>query len=735
MGFRHRQLGAALAAVSLVAAPISATAVPLPTSPTDASISNQWVNPAIRTADARSEVDASIDSISDAEVQLTIHNNSGAMLSDVSVRVQRANPVTSVSAGRSTLAAEESAFDIAAPFLPVPVDLAPGETHNITIPLDHATLQLTKEGIYPLLVNVNGELGGGGQQYLTSERTLLQIGLPKPAERPTPITMLLPVTAQTDILPGETGEAPGQPPLVLQSERLAGDIAPGGRLTALLDVQRSEPQSTCLAVDPELALTVSRMASGYQVANERPDPVAHKPRLRDSWGNKDQHINSQAGTGSDDARAWMKQLAEIAGSGGCVVAMPWANAELGAVAATGNESLLEQATLAGPRLLTSLLGVPVRGDVIVPDYGYLEQRTVTGLDSILSSPTVALVADETLPGHAVPVGEHLTALGFNSDLAAQLATLGDTPDTAGYANQWQRYDYRLDSPAARRAAASASLTLAATDDAKPLLVVPPSDLSAEDAHALQHQLRTLLNSGIATPQALGAYLSVGHDAPGTTTGTAFEDPTVVTDTEIVRAVQQAKSIDDLTSLMIEEPTIALTPTGFTQPLRRDLLRGLTASGRRSISSYDAHAKDTDTLLNANRDVLQRLRSSVVLLPPGNVYTRTSESSPLLIIAENGLPLPVDARISYTGPEDAIISVADSLKIPARGSITTQMMADLPDTKGRTDLTVWLASQNGAPISYPVDISVQTRSGLLGAGGLVALVLAGLGFVMFHVKRR
>lgn len=55
-----------------------------------------------------------------------------------------------------------------------------------------------------------------------------------------------------------------------------------------------------------------------------------------------------------------------------------------------------------------------------------------------------------------------------------------------------------------------------------------------------------------------------------------------------------------------------------------------------------------------------------------------------------------------------------------------MTADLP-TDRRTDLRLWLATPDGATISQPVTIAVQTRGGMLsvyGLGGLVALLALG-----------
>lgn len=730
---RSRTSAATIAALATLALGTpNCEAVPFPTPPTDAAIASQWANPDVRHRDATSGISTAMEELADGSVQLTLQNNSGTTLSEVSVRVQRAKPVRTVAEVRAALAAEDSFYDVTTPFMQVPIDLAPGESNTVTVGVDKQALRLQADGAYPMLINVNGQLGQGGQQYLTSERWLHQVGVPRISHPPAKVGMLVPVTADTDILPGETGVAPGNPPLILQSERLAKDVAPDGRLTALLDASAGDV--TCLALDPELVATIHRMADGYLVASSRPDPAEHKPRLRDSWGTKNEKIASTPGEGATDARTWLAKLRQLAQHGTCMVSTPWANTDLNAVAATGIPSLMEEA-LSGPEVLTQILGTPVREDIIVPGGGYVTAATANALDRGMAAPATLLVSDNTISDHSVTLGKQVRAVGYDAELSAQLATLGATPETVGYSNQWQRFDYQLDSPNSRRLTATASLALAATDDDKPLLVMPPADIEATDLQALVRELTNLRAAGLITPQSVLDYAGEQPRSTDSAPGSPFDDPTSLTDTEILRAGQQAKSLDDLTTLMVPEPTIALTPAGFTNPLRHDLLRALSINSRRSIAGYEARAGATDRILGADNDIVQKLRSSVVLLPPGNVYTRTSESSPLLFVAENGLPLPVDARIGYTAPDDAHISVAESIKIPARGSITAQMMADLPDNSQRTDLTVWLASQNGAPISHPVMIGVQTRTGLLGLGGLLALGLAGLGFVMFHVKRR
>ena len=97
-----------------------------------------------------------------------------------------------------------------------------------------------------------------------------------------------------------------------------------------------------------------------------------------------------------------------------------------------------------------------------------------------------------------------------------------------------------------------------------------------------------------------------------------------------------------------------------------------------------------------------------------------------------LPLPVDAHLAYDAPDGSTLNTPDSVHIPAKGSITVSMTADLPSDADRTSLRLWLATTSvptnpeGHLISDPIDITVQTRAGIVsvyGAGIAAALVLA------------
>ena len=305
-----------------------------------------------------------------------------------------------------------------------------------------------------------------------------------------------------------------------------------------------------------------------------------------------------------------------------------------------------------------------------------------------------------------------------------------------YVNPSLQQVEQLASMAAATSAAADAATEAATDADEQQRITQSAQTvqsgrsarlagSVRPASSVDSQQRTQQAPAPTTAAtgAASAATSTEQSQPNSTPfGAPHEDPGVISDSEIFRTTSLLESIDNLTQLVIRDPTIALTPYGFTEPLRQDILRALSRDRRRAMATYDTNVREVQRLLDNEDIVLKELRSSVALIPPGNVYTRISESSPLLIVARNGLPLPVDTRIHYWGPTGAKINMPETIFIPAKGSITVQMTASLPtDTAWdeRTDLNLWLATNSGSRFSDEITIGVRTRSGVLGTSGSLA----------------
>lgn len=774
---------AALAAVVL-----AAPAVPL--APSNPEVAEQWTNPAIRPAEGQTasvevlEAPRSLSAHDPFHVKLRVTNHSGDTLEGFSVVPRRASAVATLMEQRYAAIASPQEYGVVGDAERVDRQLRPGDSTELELDLG---LDLPDVGTYPIMLQLLDASGAP----LDTDRFHLGVRGVRDNIRAPELTALYPVSADVDILPGETGEAPENPPLVLASDSLAGELAPDGRLTQLVDQYIEAARTpevgyaTCVALDPALIDTVDRMTAGYTIDDERPAVVEEPKRLRDSWGGE-KEPDGEPGAGAHDAEVWLDKVRHIAATG-CVVALPWANADLNAVARTGDTWLMREAVERGPFVLQRVLGTPGTLNTVVTGAGYVEDGTAPALgwadhsrSTIMNEgmqaswerasgaavpeahtgPESALERDDLadLAGSAAPVPQRpvqvltaapgrdfgwiapgVMAVGYQESLATLLTATGTDPETTGFSEPNLRYDYAVDSKAARDVSAAAAVRLAAQsgwvaegadEGPEPIAVVPPADWDADTAAAVLGTVAELVTSGAANPMAFGAYLAAPGEVGPAGEPEEHSDPTAFTDAEVLQVTQQASFINDLTSLMVPDPAIALTRYGFTLPLRRDLLQALTLNGRRAMSRYSDAAEATSERLGASRQALNALRSSVDLIPPGNVYTRTSPSSPLLIVAQNGLPLPVETAIDFSGPADARLNAPGVLRIPARGSVTVQMTADLPDSTRGTDLQLYLASPNGQPISQPVDIAVRTTrftvngwvaAGALGLAGLVVLL--------------
>lgn len=842
-----------LCSATLAHAP-QAAADALPLSPMGPT-SHRWINPDVRSIDVNAKVKIQILKV-DSHIQLgeKIHlslriiNNSDSPIDQSSAKIvaRHADAEPTVAGARTVLAAAPSSYPYLASPIPIQSKIAPGSSKDIDISIDTGTtepggLQLRSAGSYPVLIGLHD----ASDSIYSTQRFLLSASAPdKPegtAQDPKHLSMVLPITAEVDIVGGETGEAPERAPLIMRSEALTEEIAHGGRLDQLLDAYLAARTLTpeistasCLAIDPQFLDVARRMTEGYSVAPQRPSSVSENRRLRDSWNIEDETEKHVPGKGQKAAAEWLAKLGK-ATEGTCTVAMPWANADLNAVAKTNNSWLMREALQRGSGVIKDVLGVTPESNIVIPGSGYITAQTAASLgwadqkesadgtqppttsdisaaweatkakeaksqpdedslkespakdseaslDSVRDSaaPTIAptaqvpvsvLVADNTVwqapkVDRFGQLAAGVRSVAYQGSLSATLAQASPKPVTAGYGNYDIRFDYSLDSEAARMATGVAAIDAAVAENTQPTLLMMPT--SIRNPNSWFEAISTLLRERSALPMPLRDYVTMsqqqegelaaqaaaaaatsasGDGSPSSISssglvegryGAPYDDPTVVSDTEILRARQQSDYTDDLTGLMINDAAIALSPYNFTAPLRQDLLRALSVNGRRSINSFDQKIARATALSNENRDALTELRSSVTLLSPGNVYTRLSPSSPLLIAAKNGLPLPVDARIRFNGPEGASIKVKNSLVIPAKGSITAQMIAQLPDDDDQTNLKLWLATPTGAAISNPVTIAVQTRSGFVGQSGIALTVVLGLFallFLRFFVKRK
>ncbi|WOH94417.1 hypothetical protein [Corynebacterium urealyticum] len=330
----------------------------------------------------------------------------------------------------------------------------------------------------------------------------------------------------------------------------------------------------------------------------------------------------------------------------------------------------------------------------------------------------------------------LRALRYSGDLGTVLAATGAHPDTTGYSNPQSRFDANADSEATRMSSALAVLQQELASP-EPILAVPPGqwEVNGQDATALLDYIEQAFATGQATPASLADALRPrglknSELALGEVTQ-PFADPGKPTEALAPQLATLADRIRSLTLMMSNSRQIALTREQFTRPILADLTRATSNYGTRNPAEQDGASQRAAARFAGAAETADTLRNSVTLLPPGNVFTRTSEAAPLIVAAQNGLPLPVPAKIRYRDTLDehaghpATILESESQMIPARGSLTVPI--DLGAADRRSDLDLWLASPKNKRISDSVQVSVHSSPNIpLDKMILLLTIIAGAG---------
>ena len=371
---------------------------------------------------------------------------------DVVVRLEHAAAVTASAGLRTNLAGNVDQYEPVADFITLAPELLRGQQVPFTFsyPLrsqEGSSLRIDQPGVYPVMVNVNGTPDYGEPARLDDARFLLPVlGVPPDAStdsaadtltsvvppdtsKPVRLTMFWPISDRPRLAAGAPGATT---PVRLIDDDLATSLAPGGRLDTLLsavEFATSPPvdpggqvgRALCLAVDPDLLVTVNAMTGGY-VVNDAPDAGPGTP--------------THPGAGQDAAVAWLDRLKALA-QRMCVAPTTYAQADLDALRRVADPGLSGIATIGAGDIVDQILGVTsVRGASLIAD-GPLTGPAVEVLSA--QGPTVAIGAanvaaqdsatGEPATADLAPVRftPQLVAVPFDPTVGAALAGAGVEP--------------------------------------------------------------------------------------------------------------------------------------------------------------------------------------------------------------------------------------------------------------------------------------------------------------------
>ncbi len=660
----------------------------------------------------------------------TVANVGDRPVRDVVLRLEHAAAVASSAGLRTNLDGVNDQFRPVDPFVTVADDLRRGQNVGFALSApvrsaDRASLEIERPGIYPLLINVNGTPDYGEPSRLADARFLLPVlGVPRnPDEsatdplaavvapdtsKPVQLTMLWPLADRPRLAPGAPG---GSKPVRLTDDELATSLAYGGRLDTLLaavefatdptvDHDGAVAGSLCLAVDPDLLVTVNAMTGGY-VVSDSPETVTTHP-----------------GTGEAAAAAWLDRLRSLARDV-CVAPSPYAQTDLDALHRVGDAGLSTIAVAGGRDVVDQILGVAtVRGATLLADGPF-----TGGVADLLGArgDTVAIVAGDsaaqatTTSAPPTPditprrVSAQVVAAPFDPSVGAALGAAGTDPVTPSYLHASLRVQTGRASVVARRQNALASMLwrgLEPETTPRTEILMPPATWAPQpdDTHAMLTTVATMVRSVLAEPRPLTAVITDAQAADGTaqpqTTGASGRDR--FDDDVVAEVAEQARRLWGLTSALTTDVRTGLTGVGYTAPLREDMLRALSQSVPPRSRNELAHRR-----LTVVGTAIDDLFTAVTIVNPGDSYTLATERSPLPLALRNNLAVPILVRLQVDAPPGMSVTDVGEIELPP-GYLPVRVPIEV-NFNQHVAVDVALRTSSGLPLGVPVRLSVHANA--------------------------
>lgn len=724
-------IAAILALLALLCAPTIALAEP---DPPLLTVRIDGVTPDVVTTSSEPTV----------TITATVTNVGDRAVRDVAARLEHGAPVASSSALRTSLYIGGQ-FQPVGDFVTVATQLERGQTagFTFTVPIRDAgapSLGIDAPGVYPMLTTIDGTPEGGEPVRLDEARFLLPVtGVPPDPSsstgnaladviapdttKPVAVTMLWPIADKPRLAPGVPG---GTNPVRLMNDDLAVSLAAGGRLDSLLgaaefatspgaiDPATGLDRALCLAVDPDLLVTVNAMTGGYVVA-DAPNGLG---------------TESHPGTGQTTATAWLDRLRGLARRM-CVTATPYAQADLGALQRVGDARLSAAATSTAGDIVDKILGVTsVRGATVLGD-GPLTTPAVELLD--IQNPTVAIAPDPADADLTVRrLSDKVVMAPFDPAIGAALAGVGTDPAVPAYLDETEAAPVAYDSPVARRQnAVGAILWQALQPGAEPRtqILLPPLKWSPspDDARTMLSALANTMRAGLAKPRPLAAVIAESSATPPDESG--LELPTESTprfDDDVIDTIRGAVGRQwALTAALTTDPRTGLTGMQYTAPLREDMLRAL--SWTEPAASRNDLARQRLAVVRAT---IEDLFGAVTIVSPGDSYTLATERSALPLALRNDLSVPIRVRLEFDVPPGMTVTDVGEQEVPP-GYLPLRVPVEVHVTQ-RAAVDVTLRTPEGIQLGEPVRLSVHSNAyGKL----LFAITLAGGAVLALLVGRR
>ncbi|MCV6979444.1 hypothetical protein H7I53_04275 [Mycolicibacterium pulveris] len=658
---------------------------------------------------------------------------------DVVVRLEDGAAVTSSPGLRTNLAGNVDQFEPVGDFVTLTPELQRGQEvpFELSYPLrssQRPSLSIDEPGVYPVMVNVNGTPDYGAPARLDDSRFLLPVlgvppddgadsaaetltsVVPPDTSDPVRLTLMWPIADEPRLAAGAPG---GTTPVRLVDDDLATSLAPGGRLDTLLsaiefattpevDPEGQLRAATCLAVDPDLLVTVNAMTGGY-VVNTGPDSGPGTP--------------TRPGTGQEAAVAWLNRLKALA-QRVCVAPTTYAQADLDALHRVGDPGLSAIATVTAGDIVDQILGTAsVRGATLIAD-GPLTGAAVQLLSA--QGRTVAVAAadsptteDGSDTGLASPADltprrytPQLVSAPFEPAVGAALAAAGTDPVSPSYLDPALDISLQNESEVARRQSALGALLWRGLNPEltpRTEILMPPLNWSLRpaDAQAVLTAVATAINAGLAEPRPLPAVIADGDGVPPQPQAALPEadlgNPDARFGDAVVSGIAAVTGrLWGLTAALTTDVRTGLTGMAYTAPLREDMLRALS----QSVPPAARNGLAQQRLTTVGRTVEDMFRS-VTIVNPGGSYTLATERSPLPLALRNDLPVPIRVQLDIDPPPGMTVTDMGIIELPP-GYLPIRVPIEVHFTQ-RVAVDVALRTADGLPLGEQVRLSVHSNA--------------------------
>lgn len=697
--------GALVTLLVALAVPTVAQAAPASASPSDAfpgGSSNRPVQIEIARFEPRTLVLGG-----SVEIVGTLVNDSDDTITDVSVRLQRGDRLTTRAELSADVAVPSTGSAAQAPFQTVPGELDPGDSLPFTYTATSAELGLTEDGVYPVLVNANGSRDGLVER-ISQLSSYLVVQPTTPTSRTT-VAWLWPLVDRPH------RDATG----AFTDDELAGDVASGGRLDRALDVLEELPDGgaavpVTLAVDPALVEALLAMAGGYT-------------------------IDGVAGQGTAAATDWLDRLRALAAVHP-VVALPYADVDADALQAAGLSEVVTRSlpgtpegtgdTGAGARLIAGALDITPRTDLAWPAGGTVRADTLDtlragGVDQVVlgagaySDPGAALGTNGGTAAARVPLetaGGETTTLIADGVLAQVVASAADVAPRVAE----QRYLAELGVLTGQLAAVDPAV-------AQTVLVVPPREVDADPSWATAMIADTVTQPWLAAQSVEQLAAGPQSDA-GELVQTTGDRQLAGSGMAVI--AQSVAIRDDVAAAVVDDPAVVLA--GYDAAIAR-------ASSSAWLGDPDGFAAAAEDLAGT----VAALRGQVTLLAPADgAYSLASSDAPLVLTVRNDLPFAVSVQLALTS-RGGVGFQADA--VPASvlepGTRTTITVPTQVRQSGSFTVLAMLSTPSGGPLGESVQLRVTstaygtiTLAITIGAAALLGLLFLRR-LVLFVLRRR